>query len=236
MADPRLSEAPQRVLQRIRSGSGPLPRAVLEEACGPSQGPLDLDLVDVLHLLQAAGLVRLGGSIYNDDPVDVHAITGILNLDIASAPAERWREHLLRDLETLLAKLHRSSADFFRPGRDRPGDGKQLVPESVFAAQLGLGFELLGWRTEREAQSAAGRTDLKLRRNASREVAVIEVKIWGRNDFDQAQRQIESYWTAEVAAGAVVQITDAEIPAWHEKYRHQCLDALELTVEGGADA
>ncbi len=231
VADPRLSEAPQRVLQRIRSGPGPMPRAVLKEACGPTQGPLDLDLVDVLHLLQAAGLVRLGGSIYNDDPVEVHAITGILNLDTASAPASRWREHLLRDLETLLEKLHRSSADFFRPGRDRPGDGKQLVPESVFAAQLGLGFELLGWRTEREAQSAAGRTDLKLRRNASREVAVIEVKIWGRNDFDQAQRQIESYWTTEVAAGAVVQITDAEIPDWHERYRHRCLDAPGLTVE-----
>jgi hypothetical protein len=42
------------------------------------------------------------------------------------------------------------------PGKD---GGKVLVPESVFAAHLALGFELLGWRSEREAQSAAGRTE-----------------------------------------------------------------------------
>ena len=30
--------------------------------------------------------------------------------------------------------------------------------------------------------SAAGRTDLKLRYNGGSEVAVVEIKIWGRND------------------------------------------------------
>ena len=53
---------------------------------------------------------------------------------------------------------------------------------------------------------------------------MIEVKIWGRNDFKEAQRQIESYWTAEVAAGAVVQLTDAEIPDWPEAYHRECLE------------
>ncbi len=41
--------------------------------------------------------------------------------------------HFLRDLETLLVKMHRSSADFFRPVQ---GDRKRLVPESVFAALI----------------------------------------------------------------------------------------------------
>ncbi len=58
-------------------------------------------------------------------------------------------ERFLHDLEALLTKLHRASADFFRSGRG--GQGKRLVPESVFAAHLTLGFELLGWRVEREA-------------------------------------------------------------------------------------
>ncbi len=57
-----------------------------------------------------------------------------------------------------------------------------------------------------ECGAAAGRTDLKLRSNASK-LAVIEVKIWGRNDYQEAQHQIENYWRAEVEAGAVVQLT-----------------------------
>ena len=32
---------------------------------------------------------------------------------------------------------------------------------------------------------------------------LIEVKIWGRNDYRKVQEQIESYWSADVAAGAV---------------------------------
>lgn len=103
------------------------------------------------------------------------------------------------------------------------GIPKRLVPEAVFAAYLALGFEFLGWQVEREAQNAAGRTDVKLRRNGSSEIAVVEVKIWGRHDFRDAQRQIESYWTADVEAGAVVQITDLEIEDWPRVYQDRCL-------------
>jgi energy-coupling factor transporter ATP-binding protein EcfA2 len=228
VADPSLSAAPQRVLDRIRQASGPVQRSELEAVLG-KPGPLDLDLIDVLLLLEAAGLVRVDGSIHADDPVSVHPIASILDLPQASPPATDLGERLLRDLEALLSKLHRASADFFRPGRG--GKGKRLVPESVFAAHLALGFELLGWRTEREAQSAAGRTDLKLRRNASSEVMLVEVKIWGRNDYREAQRQIERYWTAEVTRGAVVQITDADVPEWVERYRRDCLEPLGIEVE-----
>ncbi len=217
VSDEELTDAPKRVWRRISSGPGALPRAVLEEALGPREGPLRLDLVDALHLLQATGLVRFGSrSLATSDPIVAHPIAGLLNLPASEAPPPIAREHLRRDLGRLLAKLHRSSADFFRPV-----DGKRLVPESVLAAYLALGFELLGWQTEREAQNAAGRTDLKLRRNGSGEVVVIEMKIWGRNDYLEAQRQIESYWSAEVVAGAVVQITDSEIHDWVEIYRQR---------------
>ncbi len=223
VSDPRLSEAPRRVWEKIRSQpSGPVERAVLEEALSGVESPLDLDLDDVFKLLQATGLVRFGSSLYTD-PVTAYPVAGLLNLPPLSPPGGPLRAELARDLEQLLAKLHRSSADFFRPG----AKGKRLVPEAVFAAYLALGFEFLGWQTEREAQSAAGRTDLKLRRNGKREWAVVEVKIWGRNDFREAQRQIESYWSAEVTAGAVVQITDAEIADWPDSYRA----SLEPRVE-----
>ena len=94
-----------------------------------------------------------------------------------------------------------------------------------------MGFELLGWHSEREAQRGAGRTDLLLRRNGRKEVVVLEVKIWGRNDYREAHRQVEGYWTEDVAAGAVVQLTDAEIPDWDQRYRRECLEPLGVTVE-----
>jgi hypothetical protein len=239
VADPRLSEAPQRVLDRIRRKPGRIERGELEAACEQPNGLLALNLNDTLRLLEAAGLVRFTGKYHLTDPVVAHPIPSILNLPAASPPHRRWREQLFGDLGTLLEKLHQWSADFFRPGRERPGrgqssrgdEGKQLVPESVFAAHLALGFELLGWEAEREGLSAAGRTDLKLRYNGAPEVAVIEVKTWGRNDYRQAQRQVESYWTAEVAAGAVVLLTDADVADWPERYRRECLEPLGVTIE-----
>ncbi len=234
LREPRLSEAPQRVWDYIQRHAGRIERQALAAALGAPSGVLDLDVTDVLHLLEAVGVVRLESSAIRDDPVTVYPIAGLLNLPGASSPVADPGEHFRRDLRTLLEKLHRSSADFFRPG-DARGD-KRLVPESVFAAHLALGFDLLGWRAEREAQRGAGRTDLVLRRNGASEVVVVEVKIWGRNDFRDAQQQVESYWTAEVKAGAVVQITDAELPDWTERYRRECLADGEVDEQPVADS
>jgi len=232
ISDPRFSDAPFRVLERIRGDSRPLPRAELEELVGARKDRLDLNLTDVLKLLQAAGLVRFQGSVVKSNPVVAQPIAGIVNLPSSSlSPQPPLSELLGRDLAQLLVKLHRSSADFFRP----VAGGKRLVPEAVFAVYLALGFELLGWQTEREAQNAAGRTDVKLRRNGSGEIAVVEVKLWGRNDFRDAQHQIESYWTAEVTAGAVVQITDLDIEDWPQVYQDRCL-AHATGVEARVDS
>ncbi len=231
LTDQRFSDAPRRVWERIQEDGGRVSRSELEKALGSSSGTLDLDVADALHLLEAVGVVRLASSAILDDPITVHPITSILNLPKTSAPQSDLRKHFLDDLTRLLGKLHRSSADFFRP----TSGGKRLLPESVFAAHLALGFELLGWRTEREAQRGAGRTDLLLRRNGTSEVMIVEVKIWGRNDYREAQHQVASYWTSETAAGAVVQLTDAELPDWPESYCRECLaDATvaERAVEG----
>ena len=215
ISDPSFSNAPWMVLQKIRAEYGPHTRAALEATYDPETEPLDLVLADVLKLLRAAGLVHFrNSSLETSDPIVADPIAGLLNLPASSPPPADHHQHLRRDLTALLAKLHRSGADFFRPG-----NGKRLVPEAVFATWLALGFELLGWHTEREAQNAAGRTDLKLRRNGDPWVLVIEVKIWGRNDYLDAQQQIESYWSTEVVAGAVIQITDADVKDWAKSYQ-----------------
>ncbi len=233
LVDSRFSDAPCRVWKHIQQHAGAIPRADLEVALGEPSGVLRLDLTDALHLLEAVGVVRVTGSALRDDPVDAYPIAGLINLPGRSPSGGDLRDLFLRDLAALLARLHRSSADFFRPGA--AGGGKRLVPESVFSAHLELGFELLGWRSEREAQRGSGRTDLLLRRNGASRVVIVEVKIWGRNDYREAQRQVESYWTDDVDAGAVVQLTDAELPDWRERYLDECLGSSAAVEKGSVE-
>ena len=60
---------------------------------------------------------------------------------------------------------------------------------------------------------------------------IIEVKIWGRNDYREVHSQLESYWSASVKGGAVVMLTDAELPNWPEDYQRQCLTLPGIGVE-----
>jgi hypothetical protein len=233
IADPKFSDGPLRVWKHIQENAGRIPRSDLEKALGKPSGVLRLGLTDALYLLQAIGVVRIEGSILYASSLTTHPIPSLLNLPKGKEEGDDLRADFLRDFKRLLSRLHRSSVDFFRKGRE--DTAKQLVPESVFAAHMALGFELLGWHPEREAQRGAGRTDLLLRRNGDAEVVVVEVKIWGRNDYKDAQRQVESYWTDDVAAGAVVQLTDLELDDWPERYRRECLESLDaaaVSVEG----
>lgn len=228
-SSPRLSDVPQRTWVLIQSKDGLVSHEELRQAYGaPADSILDLDFADVLDLLQAVGLVRVTGSA-NVDPVSVRPVTGILSLPQTSPQTRPLREQLRQNLWLLLAWLHTSAADFFRPGTQ--GQGKHLVPEATFSSFLALGLSLLGWQVEREAQHGAGRTDIKLRWPSSDEHALVEVKIWGRHDYREVHRQVESYWSADIRAGAVVMITDAKIPDWPTRYHDDCLFPLGLTVE-----
>lgn len=219
-AHPRLSQAPQKVWALIRQAQGRIPRRDLVAACEGTNAALRLDLADVLDILQASGMVRVESHSYAVDPIVAHPRASLLNLP-ETAAAKDFRHQLRDDLRRLLEMLHRSATDFFRPGRG--GQRKTLVPESVFAAHLMLGLELLGWRSEREVQSAAGRTDLLLWHNGAPERGVVEVKIWGRNDYREVQKQVESYWTQDVEAGAVVMLSESTTPDWVDVYRMDCL-------------
>jgi len=244
LMDPRLSDAPRRVWERIQEEPGRITRSRLKAAFDSISGSLRLSLDYALYLLEVTGAVRIESEAH-DNPIVVRPITSLLDLSRDSEPKGDLRTQLLEDLSWLLARLHRSSADFFRPVRERsagpsgtPGEGKRLVPESVFAAHLALGFGILGWRAEREAQRGAGRTDLllRLRRNGDEQTAVVELKIWGRNDYQEAHRQVEGYWTHDVVAAAVVQLTDAELTDWPERYRRECLEPLGARIEEGTMA
>lgn len=230
-ADPSLSEAPQRAWDLIRDSDGTVSLQKLRGAC-ESTGPLQLDPIDVLDLLDAAGLVEITGSPHAD-PVSVRPVAGLLSLPSSSTPVSGIGQRLRRDLQTLLERLRVSSADFFRQGAE--GSGKQLVPESVFSAFLALGLGLLGWQTERqterEAQQVAGRTDLKLRWNSAPEVAIVEVKTWGRGNYRQALTQLDSYFSRDTAAGALVMLTDSAPESWPEAYLERCLASPELAPE-----
>lgn len=230
LTDPRLSDAPRRVWERIQQEPGRIPRSELTAALGSPSGDLELSLDDALYLLEVTGVVRIDGP--SDDPISAHPIASLLNLSRGPEPKSELTVRFVNDLAWLLARLHRSSLDFFRPSRRSApsGEGPRLVPESVFTAHLALGFELLGWRTEREAQRGAGRTDLLLRLNGDNESVILELKIWGRNDYREAQRQVASYWTHDVKAGAVVQLTDAELADWPERYERECLEPLGVDV------
>ncbi len=225
-APDHLSEAPGKVWQLVQDSAGEVTQAQLADACGPNPGVLRLNGADVLDLLESSGLVRVTGSV-RANPVKVHPVASLLSLPVASmsAPVADLATRLAEDLGMLLARLHGSSADFFRPGRG--GSGKRLLPEAVFSTYLALGFELLGWQAAREAQRGAGRTDLLLRWNGSQELAVVEVKIWGRNDYRDVRRQVESYWASDVEAGAVVMVSDSAPDDWPAVYRDRCLSAVE---------
>ncbi len=232
-ASDSLSEAPGKVWELVQGAGGTLTQEQLADACRTGNGLLRLNGADVLDLLESSGLVRVTGSV-RANPVQVRPVASLLSLPAAAeATAPDLAARLRGDLGLLLARLHGASADFYRPVRDRSGrgGGKRLVPEAVFSTYLALGFELLGWQAEREAQRGAGRTDLLLRWNGSRELAVVEVKIWGRGAYRDVQRQIASYWTAGVEAGAVVMLSDNPPEDWPEVYRERCLGALRIEVD-----
>ncbi len=227
-AAPELSQAPQRIWELVSSSGGEIRHAELERAAEPMDGTLKLEIRDVLDLLEAAGLVRITGSI-DADPVRARPVAGILGLPRASQPIAGLRNRLRADLELLMARLHAAAADFFRPGGE--GEGKKLVPESVFSGFLALGFDLLGWQADREVQRGAGRTDLRMRWNGSEEHVLVEVKIWGRHDFQRVHQQVLDYWTAGARAAAVVMITDADLADWPAVYSATCLVPQGVAAE-----
>ncbi|MEZ4314554.1 MAG: hypothetical protein R3F14_41600 [Polyangiaceae bacterium] len=230
VSHPDLSEGPLRVWAVIRREGPRVPRATLLQAAAGGTGTLPMDLDDILRLLRGAGLVTLNGS-STGDPLDLRAVASIINLPERAPTSGDIREQLLGDLRALLASIHRWAPDFFHTPSSARGEEKKprrIVPEAVFSAILAIGLAQGGWVVEREAVQAEGRTDLKLSRAGK--TAIVEVKIWGRNDYERIHGQVEGYWTRGVHAAAAVMLTDLEQPSFRADYLTDCLADTRLTV------
>lgn len=215
----------------MRRSKGEIPLGDLTNAC--RQGVRDLgplDLHDVVDVLECAGLIRREGTLRRD-PVRLRAVATVFNLSDVPSRANTLHAQLLRDLACVLDDLHSMAVDFYRTSAKGT---KELVPESVFCAFIVLGLRLLGWSTvEREAVSGSGRTDIKARHGGfPGELAILEVKIWPRNDYAEVHQQVVGYWSAGVTAAAVVMLSDANLPEWPVTYRKKCLDGRTSAVEG----
>ena len=219
--DSELSNVPLKVWSVISKRGSPVSRdAVLEAISGDD--PLDMNLDDALRMLLAAGLIEIEGPLVAD-PLVVRPLLSILTLQF-SFERERPKEFVERlsgDLISLLEHIHSLGTDFYRPSSG-------IVPESVFSAILAIGLRQLGWDVEREALRSAGRTDLRVRMPGRPDVAVIEVKIWGRNDYRDIHAQVCSYWSADVVAGFAITLSASPPDEWPATYVAECLDAVTL--------
>lgn len=139
---------------------------------------------------------------------------------------QELRDRLFGDLTAILSRMFRWSTDFFQPGQG--GAARELVPESALNAVLGLCLEQRGWAVEREALQGGGRRDLKITRRGR--AAVIETKRWGRNDYKEMQRRLESGWGSEVFAAVAIMIHNGEAATLVAGYRAACLSRPDLTV------
>ncbi len=210
-----LSEVPQRVLDLVlRSSGGAVPQDRLREACAPREGNHVLPADDALQLLADAGLVELLGPV-ESDPVRVRPIASILNLPTPSRSLDAFDAQLQGDLFSVLSRMHRFGADF----HTRQG----VVEEMVFSAVIAVALGPMGWTVVRESIRGAGHADLTLTHRRMPGTALVEVKIWPRNDAREAHAQIAQYWTADVVRGAVVMWSDNVGSEWVKDYAAQCL-------------
>jgi hypothetical protein len=98
-------------------------------------------------------------------------------------------DRLNRAFDMLCAQLHIHSSDLFRGA----GDGRGLVPEDTFCAFTSMILQALGYRVARERQQGPGRVDLWVDGGDLSGHVIVEVKIWGRNNYQKIEQQLLSY-------------------------------------------
>ena len=209
VSDPMLGPDVLAVLDQVRAHAPALSRRML---------PADGD--QVLYTLQAAGLIRLEGPAHAE-PVAVRPAASLLALLPRPALEGDLRAMLLADLGRILDDIARTSPDFRTQKRG-------VVEEKVFSALLAIALRQSGWVWDREAHRGAGRTDLIVKRVGMGE-AVIEVKIWGRNDYESIHTQVASYTADETRAWVALTIADGSDP--RDDYARKCLLGCEDVIE-----
>jgi hypothetical protein len=176
-----------------------------------------VDVAQAVQLLQAAGLVGVSGSVHAD-PLQIRPIASIVNLPTRPAADVDPTDRFDADVACVLAQLHRFGRDFH--GR------RDLLEEQVFSSLLAVGLILLGWSAvEREVVQSAGYPDLRIRmtQNGRDGHALIEMKIWPRNDYKDIQSQLDAYRVSDTVHAVAVTLGAREAAGWADEYEHECL-------------
>jgi len=222
-----------RVLRALRDGDGSLEVQALRDLEKPRGEEGRVRTGRIFQTMRASGMIRADKATHRQNPIQVEFIPSILTLDLGDAEIkDSLREQLLADLSDALAQIHRMSMSYFQGKKS----ARTLLPEAVFAASIVIALHSRGWRAEAESVSAAGRTDIKatLQRFGDRDV-VIEVKLWGRNDYKEIQAQVERYWSHSVEVLATVMIADhkgaPKIANWPQDYAKACLVDHKIPYE-----
>jgi hypothetical protein len=216
-----LVAAPGKILEIVRQHGGSVPQETLRAACTADDPPVDV--AQAVQLLQAAGLVGMSGSVH-DDPLLIHPIASIVNLPARPAAAPNPIDRLDADVGAVLAQLHRFGRDFH---------GKSgLLEEQVFSSLLAVALISFGWEAiDREIVQAAGYPDLRVRmsHNGLHGHALIEAKIWPRNDYKDAQSQLDAYRVSDSVHAVVVMLGNRETAGWADDYERECLAACAFS-------
>jgi len=213
---------PLQVLEALDRNHGHVSEEEIARICagvGDLAVPLEKD--DILDLLRASGLVRIVGA--GAGRIEAHPIPSIISFRLLAEVTARdtLQAQLAADLVEVLSHIHAMAPAFRRPSG---ADGAQLVPEGTFVACLCMGLDPRGWRVEVGSMSGAGFTDIRARHaRFGEEKAIVEVKIWPRNDYKDIHDQVVSYATGGVAALATVMIAETKNPTWQEEYAQACL-------------
>lgn len=219
IASPMISSATRRVLDVVRAQSPAVASRMIRDAIAQAPEPVTLSPRDVLSLLVSAGLLRVVGE-RTAEPLTLELIPSVLQpLPEASPTRGDLRDALVEQLVRMLGFVHRLGVDFF-VGK---GDERSLVPEAVLSSSLALQLLQAGWLVEREAVRAAGRTDLLVGQVAFSQRAVVETKIWNRNDYEEVHAQVCGYMAADVSTGVAVMFTDHATKDWAADYEKKCL-------------
>ncbi len=210
-----LVASPGRVLALVRASAGSISQHDLRAACAADDPPVDV--AQAVQLLQAAGLVRVAGSVHAD-PLQAHAVASIINLPTSPAVGADPTARLLADVAAVLGQMHRFGRDFH--GK------KDLIDEQVFCSLLAVGLVSLGWSdVDRESVQAAGYPDLRVRLTQSGLPGhvLIETKIWPRNDYREIQQQLDAYRVADTVLSVGVMLGARDEAGWADDYERECL-------------
>jgi hypothetical protein len=174
------------LLSLISRGQGAISQAEVDQAL-----PRSSDQEPALTLLIHAGLVKATAD-RTADPWWVRVNPSVLVDRLVQRPRARVADPwvaLVGALGEVRDALVTHAADWYQ-GED---EKRKMVPESVFSAAVALFLSARGFDTRREQLQGAGRTDIRVSGGQLDGHVIIEVKIWGRNDYADVEAQLQSY-------------------------------------------